>query len=324
MTTSRPGSSAEAPDASPRGYCHRPVLVEETMSFLVRGPAGLYLDGTVGGGGHAAALLARRRDCRLLAVDRDPAAVRAARARLAGFGERARVARMSFRAACDDAEVRTHGLAGALLDLGASSPQLDDDRRGFTFRRGAPLDMRMDPDAPTDAAAFLAQAAETELAAALREGQAPRPRALAAQMVRRRKRTPLVASDDLVGALEAVLRRRSTHAEKARLFQALRMRVNDEAGALRAGLDAIRRALRPGGVLAVVSYHSGEDRIVKRAFRRWSDPHAGLPAKLPVRATARPAAGAALARRPVVAPPEEVRGNSRARGARLRAWRKAA
>lgn len=294
------------------------------MSFLARGPAGLYLDGTAGGGGHAAALLARRPDCRLLAVDRDPAAVRAAAERLAAFGERARVARMSFRAACDDAEVRADGLAGALLDLGASSPQLDDDRRGFTFRRGAPLDMRMDPDAPASAAAFLAQATGAELAAALRDGQAPRPRALAAQVVRRRERAPLVASDHLVGALEAVLRRRSTHAEKARLFQALRMRINDETGELRAGLEAIRRALRPGGVLAVVSYHSGEDRIVKRAFRRWSDPHAGLPAKLPVRAAARPAAGTALVRRAVIASPEEARDNPRARGARLRAWRRAA
>ena len=324
MTTSRPGSSAEAPGAPPRGYCHRPVLVEETMRFLDQGPAGLYLDGTVGGGGHAAALLARRRDCRLLAVDRDPAAVRAARARLEEFGGRARVARMSFRAACDDAEVRADGLGGALLDLGTSSPQLDDDRRGFTFRRGAPLDMRMDPDAPMSAAAFLAHATETELETALREGQAPRPRPLAAHVVRRRERTPLVASDDLVGALDAVLRRRSSHAEKARVFQALRMRVNDETAALETGLEAMRHALRPGGVVAVVSYHSGEDGMVKRTFRRWSDPNAGLPAKLPVRAAARPAEGTVLARKPVVAPPEEVRRNSRARGARLRAWRRAA
>ncbi len=294
------------------------------MSCLARGPAGLYMDGTAGGGGHAAALLGRRSDCRVLAVDRDPAAVCATRGRLAAFGERARVARMSFRAACEDAEVRSEGLAGALLDLGVSSPQLDDDRRGFTFRKGAPLDMRMDPDAPLDAAGFLAGATAAELAGVLQAGQAPRPRALAGQLVRRRARGPLLASDDLVGALEAVLRRRSTHAEKARLFQALRIRVNDELGTLKAGLAAIRDALRPGGVVAVVAYHSGEDRVVKRAFRRWGDPNAGLPAKLPVRSLDRPPAGAELAGRAVTASAQEVRDNPRARGARLRAWRRAA
>lgn len=296
------------------------------MSCLAQGPAGLYLDGTAGGGGHAAALLARRPDCRVLAVDRDPAAVDAARRRLARFGARVRVARTSFRAACDDAEVRAEGLAGALLDLGVSSPQLDDDGRGFTFRRGAPLDMRMDADADAgpDAAAFLAAATKAELADALQEGDAPRPRALAAHLVRRRERAPLSVSDDLVGALEAALRRRSTHAEKARLFQAVRIRVNDELGALRRGLEAIRGALRPGGVLAVVSYHSGEDRVIKRTLRRWSDPFAELPAKLPVRSADRPAAGAELARKPVAASAQELRSNPRARGARLRAWRRAA
>lgn len=294
------------------------------MNRLAQGPPGLYLDGTAGGGGHAAAFLRRRADCWLLAVDRDPEAVRAAGERLARFGERARVRQASFHEACGWAGVREAGLAGAVLDLGASSHQLDDDGRGFTFRRGAPLDMRMDPDADLDAAGWLARAAPSELAGALREGGAPRPAAVSARVVRRRVRAPLRTSDDLVGVLESVLRRRSTHSEKARLFQAVRIRVNDEFGALKAGLEGIRQALRPGAVVAVVSYHSGEDRIVKQAFRRWSDPRAGRPARLPVRDSDLPPAGAALEKKPVTAPAGEAAGNPRARPARLRAWRRAA
>ncbi len=330
MTTSHPASSAEAGDAQAEGRdaqahgYHRPVLVAEVVNWLAQGPPGLYLDGTAGGAGHAAALLQCRGDCQVLAVDRDPEAVQAASERLAEFGGRARVEQSSFQEACCSAAVREAGLAGALLDLGASSRQLDDDDRGFTFRRGAPLDMRMDPGAGLDASRFLAEAAPAELAGALREGQAPRPAAVSVRIVRRRARAPLRTSDDLVGALESALRRRSTHAEKARLFQALRIRVNDEFGALKAGLEAIRNVLRPGGVVAVISYHSGEDRIVKRAFRRWSDPNAGLPPRLPVLAVESAPAGTALARKPVKASEAEAEANPRARGARLRAWRRAA
>lgn len=330
MTNSRPASSvedghvqAEAGEVQAHGH-HRPVLVGEVMSWLTQGPPGLYLDGTAGGGGHAAALLQRRADCRVLAVDRDPEAVRATGRRLAKFGRRACVRQAFFHEACVWAEVREGGLAGALLDLGASSRQLDEDGRGFTFRRGAPLDMRMDPCGDLDAAGFLARATPAELTGALREGQAPRPAAVSARIVRRRVQAPLRISDDLVGALESALRRRSTHSEKARLFQALRIRVNDEFGALKAGLDAIRGVLRPGGVMVVISYHSGEDRIVKQAFRRWSDPHAGRPARLPVRAADAPPAGAVLAKKPVSASKAEAASNPRSRSARLRAWRRAA
>lgn len=310
---------------------HRPVLVDQVLTALTAGRGrlsgashgGLCLDGTVGDGGHAVALLERCPECRLLGVDRDPDALKTARRRLSRFADRVRLAPISFRDAARDPEVRREGLAGALLDLGVSSRQLDERVRGFTFRRGAALDMRMDPGAPETAAAFLARATRAELAAALRRGEAPRPAALAQRVVRRRRSRPFRTSDDLVGALEATLRRRAAPAEKARLFQALRMRVNDEVAALEEALPAIRDVLRPGAVLVVVSYHSVEDRIVKRAFRSWSDPGFGAPRRLPAPAPAA-SAGEELNRKPVVPGTAEVAANPRARSARLRSWKRAA
>lgn len=321
MKTSRTRSSGDSRVRAP-GY-HRPVLVEEAMSHLV-GEHGLYLDGTVGGGGHAAALLERCRECRILAVDRDPEALAAARSRLHGFGDRVAFSHMSFRHVGDDRRVRDEGLAGALLDLGVSSHQLDARRRGFSFRRGTALDMRMNPRTELTAASFLASASREALARALRAGEAPRPAALAARIVRRRAERPFRTSDDLVAVLESVLRRRAARAEKARLFQALRISVNDEIGALEEALPAIRDVLLPGAVFVVISYHSLEDRVVKRAFREWSDPSHGLPRRLPVRAAELAGRGTVLTRRLITPGKAEVEANPRARAARLRAWRRAA
>ena len=302
---------------------HRPVLVAEVMRYLL-GESGLYLDGTVGGGGHGAALLSRCPECRLLAVDRDREALEAARARLAPFGDRVRFAHVSFRDVGDHPELRAEGLAGALLDLGVSSRQLDSDARGFTFRRGVALDMRMDAEAGLTAAGFLSSASGTELSRALRAGDAPRASALAARIVRRRRARPPKTSDDLVAALESVLGRRARHAEKARLFQAIRIQVNGEIEALRDGLPTIRDALRPGAAFVIISYQSVEDRMVKRAFREWSDPSRGMPPRLPVRAAEGGALGSVLTRRPVTPDGDEIAANPRAKPARLRAWRRAA
>ena len=293
------------------------------MSYLT-GVGGLYLDGTVGGGGHSQALLERCRDCRVLAVDRDPEALAAARSRLRSFEGRIMFGQMSFQHAANDRRVRAEGLAGALLDLGVSSHQLDADERGFSFRRGTILDMRMDPDASLTAAAFLASAPRDEILRALRDGQAPRPAVLAARIVGRRADRPFRTSNDLVAVLESVLGRRAAHAEKARLFQALRIRVNGEIEALKAALPAIRDALLPGAVFVVISYHSVEDGVVKRAFREWSDPSHGLPRRLPVRAAELESRGTVLTRKPVTPDRTEAENNPRARAARLRAWRRAA
>ena len=304
---------------------HEPVLGREVLDLLEPRGHGLYLDGTVGGGGHARLFLERCGDCRLLAVDRDAAALVHAREILEPHRDRVRYLHARFDHVLEDPEVKSQGLDGALLDFGVSSSQLDTLERGFTYRAGAPLDMRMEPGEGGETAADLvARAGEGELARIFRElGEEPRARRLARAVVRRRKAAPLRTSDDLIGALAAALRRSPTHQEKARVFQALRIRVNQEVDALVAGLDGIRDALRAGGVLAVIAYHSLEDRIVKRAFREWSR-DCVCPPGFPVCRCRGRALGETLTRRAVTAGSGEVRRNVRARSARLRAWRKAA
>lgn len=303
---------------------HEPVLVDVAMSYLEPSTGGLYLDGTLGGGGHTEAILEAGDDARVVATDRDPEAIAFARRRLARFGDRVRFLQTSFEQAPLDPRVAEEGLSGALLDLGVSSYQLDRTERGFTLRHEAPLDMRMDPAGGDDARTLLASLGPSALAALLRAGDAPRPGSLARRIVGRRDERPLRTSDDLVGVLESELKRPATHAEKARLFQALRIAVNDELGSLERALPRIRDTLRPGGAFVVIAYHSLEDGLVKRAFRDWSDPSRGIPAKVPLRADELTALGVSLTRKPVRPGPDEVEHNPRARPARLRAWRKAA
>lgn len=304
---------------------HQPVLAEEALSYLEAEGAGLYLDGTVGGGGHALLLLERCPECRLLAVDRDPEALREAARVLAPHRSRVRFLRGGFDEAVDDPEVRDAGLGGALLDLGVSSYQLDRQERGFQFTRGAPLDMRMDPGAPgPTAAGLLNEAAEADLARIFRDyGEEPRARRLAREVARRREREPFRTSDDLVGALAAALGRPPSNREKARIFQSLRVAVNEELASLGRALPGIRDALLPGRMMVVIAYHSLEDRMVKEAFREWSRACI-CPAELPVCRCRGRALGEMLTRRPIGPSPAEVERNPRARSAKLRAWRKAA
>ena len=307
------------------GSYHEPVLGREVMDLLGPGSEGLYLDGTVGGGGHARLLLERCGGCRVLAVDRDAAALAHARRVLEPYRDRVRFVQARFDRAVDDVEVKDCGLDGALLDLGVSSHQLDLEERGFTYRIGAPLDMRMDPSAAVETAAdVLADADQEELVRLFRElAEEPRARKLAREVVRRRSRQPLTTSDDLVAALAAAVGRAPTHQEKARVFQGLRIRVNAELEALEAGLNGIREALLPGGMLAVISYHSLEDRMVKHAFREWSRDCVCPPDFPECRCRGR-ALGETLTRRPETASPAEVARNPRSRSAHLRSWRKAA
>lgn len=304
-------------------FHHEPVMGPRAVELLDPRGAGLYVDATVGGGGHARLLLQRCPDCRLLAVDRDPEALAAAREALAPWSDRVRFLEARFDDAVDDLEVRDRGIDGALLDLGVSSHQVDQDRRGFTFREGAPLDMRMTPEGPT-AADLLNTASEEELARIFREyGEERRARALAREIVRRRETAPLATSDDLMAALTRVLGRSAQHQDKARIFQALRIAVNDELEALGQALPALRDALRGGGVLVVIAYHSLEDRIVKHAFREWSRTCV-CPVDLPVCVCRGRPLGTVLTRSPERPDEAEVEANPRARSALLRAWRKAA
>lgn len=302
---------------------HAPVMGPQVMDLLDPRGSGLYLDGTVGGGGHALLLLERCSGCSLLAVDRDPEALEEARERLAEHQGRVRFLLARFDDACDDLEVRDRGLDGALLDLGISSHQVDETERGFSFRPGTLLDMRMSGEGET-AADLLNEMDEGELARIFREyGEEPRGRALARAVVRQRDETPFRTSDDLVGALTRVLRRPAEHQEKARVFQALRIAVNQEMEALERALERIRESLNAGGVLVVIAYHSLEDRMVKHAFREWSR-SCVCPPGFPICTCRGRALGTTLTRKPVRPGEAEVAENPRARSALLRAWRKAA
>jgi 16S rRNA (cytosine1402-N4)-methyltransferase len=303
---------------------HAPVLVEEVMNLLQPERGGLFLDGTLGGGGHAEALLTRGPEARLIGVDRDPDAIREAGARLTPFGARVRLVRATYAEAVEAAGIEPGSLRGALLDLGISSHQIDADSRGFTFRSGAPLDMRMAGESRGEesAADLLARLPEEELATIFyRYGEEKRSRRLARQIVAMRQEEPLTRSDQLVAAIERSLVR-PTAQDLARIFQALRIAVNAELEGLESALPAIREALEPGGVFVVLAYHSLEDRIVKETFREWSR-DCVCPPQLPVCVCGGVAPGKSVTRKPILASAEEIARNPRARSVRLRAWRRA-
>jgi 16S rRNA (cytosine1402-N4)-methyltransferase len=273
----------------------------------------------VGAGGHASGILeASAPDGLLLGIDRDPAALEIARRRLAPFGERARLVHGSFadmrRAAVG---ARWTSVDGILLDLGLSSMQVDDPGRGFSFRHDGPLDMRFDPDQPTTASELVNGLSEGELAELLwRFGDEPRSRQVARRIVAARPiRTTLQLAEVVAGAARE--RRPAMH-PATRVFQALRIAVNEELDALQAGLAQALELLAPGGRIVVISFHSLEDRLVKAFLRRESKDcicPPGQPAcTCGHRATLRP-----LTRKPVRPAEAEVRDNPRARSARLRA-----
>jgi 16S rRNA (cytosine1402-N4)-methyltransferase len=319
----RSASREPSSEADVRGY-HEPVLADVVLEFLAPAADGLFLDGTVGGGGHSRRLLEVCPSCRVLAVDRDPTALETARRELEEFAPRVRFVHCRFDEAAGDPVVRAEGLDGALLDLGVSSHQLDEDDRGFAFRRGVALDMRMDPDSGVDAARFLTEASESRLTEVFRDlGEEPRSRKLAREIAKRRGTRPLRTSDDLVAALAVTLGRAPSARDKARIFQAVRIAVNDELEVLERALPALMDVLKDGGVLVVIAYHSLEDRMVKNAFREWSRACV-CPPELPVCVCRGRPLGETLTRHPVRPDEEEIARNPRARSARLRAWRRAA
>jgi 16S rRNA (cytosine1402-N4)-methyltransferase len=274
------------------------------------------VDGTLGDGGHANAF--RDRGAVVLGIDRDPEAIARARARLGDTGMTYLVGNVF-----DPAVIRRIGEFGPdliLLDLGVSSRQLDDETLGFSFRPGVPLDMRMGR-AGTTGADLLNDAAEADLHLWFeRYADLRAARRLAAEIVRRRSRAPFATSDDLVNAIRGALGPRTGPPDFARIFQAVRIAVNDELAGLERALPALRDALHPSGALAVISYHSGEDRIVKSAFRDWSRACV-CPPEFPVcQCRGRPL-GRELSRRPLTAGPDEVATNPRARSAKLRLFR---
>jgi len=299
--------------------------VREVMDLLTPERGGVYLDGTLGGGGHAAALLERGQQARLIGTDRDPDALREAGERLARFGERFTPVRSNFADAVAAAGIGDGSLDGVLLDLGISSHQIDVDERGFTFRPGAPLDMRMAQASAGEpsAADLLNEMDEAELANVFfRYGEEKRSRKLARIVVEMRERQPFATSDHLLDAIRRTLGPRAEAADKARIFQALRIAVNGEIQALERALESFRRALAPGGVFAVLAYHSLEDRLVKNAFRDWSLDCVCPPGFVQCQCRGTPL-GTTITRKPMSATEQETLANPRARSARLRGWRAA-
>jgi 16S rRNA (cytosine1402-N4)-methyltransferase len=260
------------------------------------------------------------------AIDRDPKAIATATERLRPHIDRGtlRVLEGNFADIDELPEIAGERFDGVLLDLGVSSHQFDAEERGFTFRRGAPLDMRMGNDAERTAADFLNDVSQDDLTAMLRQyADEPRSHRMAGEIVRRRRNTRFATSDDLVGAIRAVLGPSAGPAEFARIFQAIRIAVNDEIPGLERGLPALRAVLAPGGIMAVIAYHSGEDRVVKHAFQEWSR-SCICPPRQPVCNCRGRALGTTLTRKPMSAQDDEIAANPRARSAHLRAWRSAA
>ena len=296
---------------------HRPVLLEEAMLALAVRPEGTYVDGTFGRGGHSRAILERLGPAgRLIALDRDPSAFAAARgvadARFTAV--QARIGELS-RVLDAQAIARVNGM---LFDLGVSSPQLEDPSRGFSFRVDGPLDMRMDPSRGTGAAQWLANAPEREIREAIRNyGEERFAQQIAAAIVAARAREPILRTQQLADLVAAAVRTREAGQDPAtRTFQAIRIFVNRELEEVSLMLPQAAARLAPEGRLAVISFHSLEDRIVKRFLQACARP--SLPRRLPVRAAELPRPPLKILGRAIRASAAEVAANPRARSAVLR------
>jgi 16S rRNA (cytosine1402-N4)-methyltransferase len=296
---------------------HRPVLQREVLELLTPKPGSLIVDGTCGGGGHTEALLETGAD--VLALDRDPDAVEHVSKRLARLGRRIIVRQANFRhiaSVLDELGIRTIG--GALLDLGVSSRQLENAARGFSLVRNGPLDMRMDPRTQLTAATIINEYGEEELTRLFRElGEEPAARRIASLIVKMRKSSPFRETLPLARAIEKLVGRHGRQHPATQVFQALRIEVNDELGALEEGLRVLTARLARGARIGVITFHSLEDRIVKNFFRdhsrewldkpEWPEPRLNPDYDLKL-----------VTPKPVEPTDEEQRANPRSRSAKLR------
>lgn len=296
---------------------HRPVLAAEVVELLAPRPGALVLDGTCGGGGHAEAILQTGAD--VLGLDQDPDAIDYARERLAPFGGRVTLRQANFREAprvLDELGITR--LGGVLLDLGVSSRQLENAERGFSVMRNGPLDMRMDPRRELTAADVINGYSEEELTHLFRElGEEPAARRIASQLVKQRKTTPFRETLQLAQAIEKIVGRHGRKHPATQVFQALRMEVNDELGALAEGLFGLTSRLESGARFAVITFHSLEDRIVKNFFRDRSRPELDRP-EWPEPRPNPDYAFTLVTSKPVEPDEAEQRSNPRSRSAKLR------
>ena len=302
-------------DAGTDARLHEPVLLDQVMTWLQPAPGGVFCDATVGMGGHARAILERTSpDGRLVGIDRDRDALVEARVTLQSFGDRVTLVHAPFaRARAVLEELGVVPVDGFVVDLGVSSPQLDRPERGFSFRSGGPLDMRMDQSAGETLGEFLRRVDEAELEHVIREyGEERFARRIARAIVEARDRAALGSTAELAAVVARAMPVHERHKNPAtRTFQALRIALNDELGQLGAFLDGVTDCLRPGGRLCVIAFHSLEDRIVKRRLRLLAGRDGGGPARLRL-----------LNKHVIIADDAERERNPRARSAKLRAVEK--
>ena len=304
-------------------FKHRSVLLEETVNGLNIRPDGIYVDGTLGGGGHAYEICRRLGDKgSIIGIDQDEAAIEAAGIRLKDFGEKVTIVRSNY---CEMKSV-LQGLGidkvdGIVLDLGVSSYQLDTAERGFSYREDAPLDMRMDRRQTMTARDIVNDYSEKDLYRAIRDyGEDKFARNIAKHIVIEREKRSIETTGQLTeiirGAIPMKFQKKSGHPAK-RTFQAIRIELNRELDVLKNSLDEMIDLLNPGGRLCIITFHSLEDRIVKSAFKKNEDP-CTCPKDFPVCVCGKVSKGSILTRKPILPGPEEMEENSRSKSAKLR------
>lgn len=307
-------------------FHHVSVLLDECIAGLNIRPEGIYVDGTLGGAGHSSEIVKRLTTGMLIGIDRDPVALKAAGERLAPYGDRVKLVHSNF---CEMASVLENlgisGVDGILMDLGVSSPQLDDGERGFSYMVDAPLDMRMDSGDALSADTVVNTWPYEELKKILYEyGEERYAPAIAGAIVRKREAAPIRTTLELVdvirGAMPPAALREKQHPAK-RSFQAIRIAVNDELGSVAKAMESAIPLLNPGGRLAVITFHSLEDRIVKNAMASAAK-GCICPPEFPVCVCGRKPQVDVLTRKPIVSTPEELERNPRARSAKLRICQK--
>ena len=306
-------------------FKHYSVMLTETIEELKIRPDGLYMDGTMGGAGHSSEICRRLTSGTLYAFDQDEAAIQTGQERLAEFGDRAVITRSNFRDAVTILKEKgVEGLDGILLDLGVSSYQFDSEERGFSYRFDAPLDMRMDRRQKLTAADIVNTYSETELFHLIRDyGEDQFAKNIAKHIVQARSEKPIETTFELNEIIKASIpakMRQNGHPSK-QTFQALRIECNHELDVLRDSLDEMIDFLNPGGRICIITFHSLEDRIVKKAFKDNENP-CTCPPDFPVCVCGKQSKGKVITRKPIVASEEELEENSRSKSAKLRVFEK--
>ena len=306
-------------------FKHYSVMLRETIEQLKIQPDGIYVDGTLGGGGHAFEVCKRLSDKgRFYGIDQDEAAIEAAGRRLAEFGDRVTIIRSNYCRMRE--ELKNRGVEqadGILLDLGVSSYQLDEAERGFTYREDVPLDMRMDQRQEKTARDIVNGYSETELYRVIRDyGEDKFAKNIARHIVRAREEKPVETTGELTEIIKAAIpmkvRMQKGHPAK-QTFQAIRIELNQELEVLKDSLEGMADMLRPGGRLCIITFHSLEDRIVKNAFRTFENP-CTCPSHFPVCVCGKVSKGHVVTRKPILPSEQELKENSRSKSAKLRVF----